>query len=202
MFVEHPGNAGRPHAAAHRPIPSLHRPSGWSRSFVLASLRALHLDQRLPAGARGQEGLDGRGHTGNSPWCSNTIRTARSRTSGGYGGRPALFRSDICSSPQGDEQSPIPGRFSHGRDRPIGRGHTPRLRAANRVLEVLFLAHAHDRGDRPLSRVLKRLTGGLVPVLPVALGRCVAAKGVNNSLTKWPEGAEVRRATPCVSVPS
>jgi hypothetical protein len=57
-FVEHPGNAGRPHAAARRPIPSLHRPSGWSRSFVLASLRALHLDQRLRPGAQRQEGLD------------------------------------------------------------------------------------------------------------------------------------------------
>ena len=50
-FVEHPGNAGRPHAAVNRPIASLHRPSGWSRSFVLASLRALHLDQRLRPGA-------------------------------------------------------------------------------------------------------------------------------------------------------
>jgi hypothetical protein len=65
-FVEHPGNAERPHAAAHRPIPSLHRPSGWSRSLVLASLRALHLDQRLRSGARHQEGLDRRGHTGNA----------------------------------------------------------------------------------------------------------------------------------------
>jgi hypothetical protein len=66
-FVEHPGNAERPHAAAHRPIPSLHRPSGWSRSsFVLASLRALHLDQHLRSGARHQEGLDRRGHTGNA----------------------------------------------------------------------------------------------------------------------------------------
>ncbi len=46
-FVEHPGNAERPHVAADRPTPSLHRPSGWSRSYVLASLRALHLDQRL-----------------------------------------------------------------------------------------------------------------------------------------------------------
>ena len=50
-FVEHPGNAGRPHAAVNRPIASLHRPSGWSRSYVLASLRALHLDQRLRPGA-------------------------------------------------------------------------------------------------------------------------------------------------------
>ena len=56
-FVEHPGNAERPHAAAHRPIPSLHRPSGWSRSFVLASLRALHLDQRLRPGARAKRAL-------------------------------------------------------------------------------------------------------------------------------------------------
>jgi hypothetical protein len=41
-FVEHPGNAGRPQAAAvNRPIASVHRPSGWSRSYVLASLRAL-----------------------------------------------------------------------------------------------------------------------------------------------------------------
>jgi hypothetical protein len=46
---------------------------------------------------------------GYSPWCSNTIRTARSRTSGGYGGRLSLFGSDICSFSQRDEQSPIPG---------------------------------------------------------------------------------------------
>jgi hypothetical protein len=38
-FVEHPGNAGRPLAAVSRPIPSLRRPSGWSRSYGLASLR-------------------------------------------------------------------------------------------------------------------------------------------------------------------
>jgi hypothetical protein len=55
-FVEHPGNAERPHTAAHRPTPSLHRPSGWSRSFVLASLRALHLDQRLRPGAPAPRG--------------------------------------------------------------------------------------------------------------------------------------------------
>ena len=60
---------------------------------------------------------------GYSPWCSNTIRTARSRTSGGYGGRPTLFDSDICSSSQGDEQSPIPGRFSSKRaGRHVTRG--------------------------------------------------------------------------------
>jgi len=57
-FVEHPGNAGRPHVA-DRPITTLHRPSGWSRSYVLASLRALHLDQRLRPGAvRRTDGLD------------------------------------------------------------------------------------------------------------------------------------------------
>ena len=43
MLVEHPGNAERPHAAVNRPIARVHRPSGWSRSYVLASLRALHL---------------------------------------------------------------------------------------------------------------------------------------------------------------
>ena len=42
-FVEHPGNAGRPRTIKPRPISSMHRPSGWSRSYVLASLRALHL---------------------------------------------------------------------------------------------------------------------------------------------------------------
>jgi hypothetical protein len=41
-FVEHPGNAGRPHAATDRPTTTLHRPSGSSRSYVLAPLRALH----------------------------------------------------------------------------------------------------------------------------------------------------------------
>jgi hypothetical protein len=49
---------------------------------------------------------------GYSPWCSKTIRTARSRTSHGYGGRPALFCSGIAPSSQGKERSPIPGRFS------------------------------------------------------------------------------------------
>ena len=47
-FVEHLGNAGRPHRP-RRPITSLHQPSGWSRSYVLASLRALHLDQHRSA---------------------------------------------------------------------------------------------------------------------------------------------------------
>ena len=50
-FVEHLGNAERPHAAVNRPITSVHRPSGWSRSYVLASLRALHLDPTAVAGA-------------------------------------------------------------------------------------------------------------------------------------------------------
>ena len=65
-FVEHPGNAGSPHAAADRPIESLHQPSGWSRSFVLAALRALHLDQHHRPGASRKEGLDGQPHTGNA----------------------------------------------------------------------------------------------------------------------------------------
>jgi NTE family protein len=66
-FVEHLGNAGRPHAAINRPIASLHRPSGWSRSFVLASLRALHLDQHLRPGAlRAKRALTAAPHTGNA----------------------------------------------------------------------------------------------------------------------------------------
>ena len=65
-FVEHPGNAGRPNTVVDRPIASLHRPSGWSRSFVLASLRALHLDQRLRPGAlRTKRALTTGPHTGN-----------------------------------------------------------------------------------------------------------------------------------------
>jgi hypothetical protein len=64
-FVEHPGNAGRPHVA-DRPITSLHRPSGWSRSYVLASLRALHLDQHLDTGAiRAKRAFPASAHTGN-----------------------------------------------------------------------------------------------------------------------------------------
>ncbi len=66
-FVEHLGNAGRPHAAVSRPIASLHRPSTLSRSYVLASLRALHLDRRLRAGAlRAKKALTIRAHTGNA----------------------------------------------------------------------------------------------------------------------------------------
>ena len=65
-FVEHPGNAGRPNAVVDRPIASLHRPSGWSRSFVLATLRALHLDQHLRPGAlRAKRALTPGPHTGN-----------------------------------------------------------------------------------------------------------------------------------------
>jgi hypothetical protein len=43
--------------------------------------------------------------------CSTTIRTARSRTSGGYGARPrpGLFSSDIAPSSQGLEQSSVSG---------------------------------------------------------------------------------------------
>ena len=67
MFVEHLGNAERPHAAVNRPIASVHRPSGWSRSFVLASLRALHLDQRMRSGAlRAKRALTTEAHTGNA----------------------------------------------------------------------------------------------------------------------------------------
>ena len=65
-FVEHPGNAGRPQAAVNRPIASVHRPSGWSRSYVLASLRALHLDQHLRPGATSiKRALTTGPHTGN-----------------------------------------------------------------------------------------------------------------------------------------
>jgi hypothetical protein len=49
-----------------------------------------------------------------SPWWSETIRTARSRTPGGYGDRGFLFRSDIAPSSQRQEQLPIPGRFTDG----------------------------------------------------------------------------------------
>ena len=89
---------------------------------------------------------------GYSPWCSNTIRTARSRTSGGYGGRPALFDSDICSSSQGDEQSPIPGRLTypfigsswHGSREPCGSpGPRPRCSIDNFVL-TRVLTNWHD----------------------------------------------------------
>ena len=66
-FVEHPGNAGRPRTIKPRPIASMHRPSGWSRSFVLASLRALHLDQHLRPGAlRAKRALTPTARTGNA----------------------------------------------------------------------------------------------------------------------------------------
>ena len=45
----------------------MHRPSGWSRSFVLASLRALHLDQHLRPGAlRTKRALTPAARTGNA----------------------------------------------------------------------------------------------------------------------------------------
>src|SRR4051812_8426213 len=66
-FVEHPGNAGRLRTIKPRPIASMHRPSGWSRSFVLASLRALHLDQHLRPGAlRTKRALAPAARTGNA----------------------------------------------------------------------------------------------------------------------------------------
>ena len=43
---------------------------------------------------------------------------------------------------------------------------------------------------------------GPCPFSPSYVGRRVASESVNNSLTRWTEGAELRRATPCVSVPS
>ena len=48
---------------------------------------------------------------------------------------------------------------------PPCRKHRPT--GAEGVLDVPFLARAHDRGNRPLSRVLKHVVGGPVPVLPV-----------------------------------
>ncbi len=74
-FVEHLGNAGRPHRP-RRPHRSLHQPSGWSRSYVLASLRALHLDQHQRPGAIGNEGLDRQAHTGNAT-LTRSSRTQR-----------------------------------------------------------------------------------------------------------------------------
>ena len=66
-FVEHPGNAGRLRTIKPRPIASMHRPSGWSRSYVLASLRALHLDQHLRPGAlRTKRALTPAARTGNA----------------------------------------------------------------------------------------------------------------------------------------
>jgi hypothetical protein len=66
-IVEHLGNAGRPHTAADRPNTSMHRPSGPSRSYVLASLRALHLDRPVGAGATStKRALTGAPHTGNA----------------------------------------------------------------------------------------------------------------------------------------
>ena len=45
----------------------MHRPSGWSRSYVLASLRALHLDQHLRPGAlRTKSALTPAARTGNA----------------------------------------------------------------------------------------------------------------------------------------
>jgi hypothetical protein len=46
---------------------------------------------------------------GYSPWCSNTIRTARSRSSSGY--LPPFPTPDIAPSSQGLEPPRIPGRF-------------------------------------------------------------------------------------------
>jgi hypothetical protein len=43
-FLEHPGRARRPTPSGLGLISSMHRASGRSRSFVLASLPALHLD--------------------------------------------------------------------------------------------------------------------------------------------------------------
>jgi hypothetical protein len=65
---------------------------------------------------------------GYSPWCSNTIRTARSRTSSGYlPGR--RFCSDICSASQENEQSPIPGRFNRASLRALERSNKVCARA-------------------------------------------------------------------------
>src|SRR4029453_13607775 len=47
---------------------------------------------------------------GYSSWCSNTIRTPRSRNSSGY--FPPRFPPVISPSSQRLEQSPIPGRFT------------------------------------------------------------------------------------------
>ena len=91
-FVEHPGNAGRPRTIEPRPIASMHRPSGWSRSYVLASLRALHLDQHLRPGApRIKRALTHAARTGNAG--SSAIST-----------RALIVRSDrVGRKPQSSE---------------------------------------------------------------------------------------------------
>jgi len=69
-FVEHPGNAGRPHAAINRPITSVHRPSDRSRSLVARPrlrLRARHLTNTGGPGApRAKRTLTTGAHTGNA----------------------------------------------------------------------------------------------------------------------------------------
>jgi len=50
-----------------RPNPSLHRPSGPSRSFVLASLRALHLDRPVAPERSATRALTRATHTGKAP---------------------------------------------------------------------------------------------------------------------------------------
>ena len=77
-FVEHPGNAGRPRTIKPRPIASMHRPSAWSRWFVLASLRALHLDQHPRPGASSiKKALTPATRTGNAGYhFSNRSRQA------------------------------------------------------------------------------------------------------------------------------
>ena len=116
-FVEHRGNAGRPHAAGSWLISSMRQPLGWSRSFVLAALRALHLDQRLRADAFSNESLrlDSGVHTGNDerrrPLRSAPDRRPRVMTAGGDArlgahlalGRPVSMRSDDHGTSGHDE---------------------------------------------------------------------------------------------------
>jgi hypothetical protein len=124
-FVEHPGNAGHLRTITPRPNTSMHRPSGWSRSYVLASLRALHLDQHLRPGATStKRALTPAARTGNAglrltalgrPGCRRARVRAMSRIASRDERRPL--------------RAPMPGSGERRYGRRVGTGNdsgTPR----------------------------------------------------------------------------
>jgi hypothetical protein len=144
----------------------LHRPSGPSRSFVLASLRALHLDRRLDAGAFRTQALSGAPHTGNA---------GSERTSVCHPAVPA--RSTL-----NDQVKPTPGRRLRGHEADACDGsRNPGTRtgptSASTASARRYPAPRRSRPTSSAARWLRRCSPTVTPRVSRAWRRCGATEG-------------------------
>ena len=161
----------------------------------------------------------GRSRSGRNSTASATpTRSCNARRAGQRGtldaGRPRF----VCNAAAA-ESPPAPTR-SHPERGPVSQVPVlPHGAFVTRCPQTRVREHAaHRRRGRPrcavpgacprprqpsaLALSSNMWWAGPCPFSPSYVGRRVASESVNNSLTRWTEGAELRRATPCVSVPS